>query len=195
MASKASVSLPAGSCMSNGEWQFDIIPIGRDKFNPQTTGGSNVFQETNPHWLLSFPPSLHLSWVFVQAKTAPLGAFTKNAQIFWALGGSSHLVRETTLLRGTYQPWLLITYKSSDILQVHRTPPKFNSSPQKNDVWKMNRLPFGKFYFQGRLLLNFQGVHGLPKPLTLSTWLTPQNLQYCWWFRNPKQPPGMYKTL
>ena len=97
--------------MANGNL---ISFLGRDKFNPQTTGGSNVFQETNPHWLLSFPPSLHLSWVFVQAKTAPLGVFTKNAQIFWALGGSSHLVRETTLLRGTYQPWLLITYKSSD---------------------------------------------------------------------------------
>ena len=29
-----------------------------------------------------------------------------------------------------------------------------------------------------------------------STWMItrPWKLMYCWWFRNPKQPPGMYKT-
>ena len=93
--------------MANGNL---IAFLGRDKLNPQTTGGPNVFQETNPHWLLSFPPSHHLSW-FLCRQTRLRWV---NAQIFWALGGSSHLVRETTLLRGSYQPWLLITYKSSD---------------------------------------------------------------------------------
>ena len=76
--------------------------LGRDKLNPQTTGGPNVFQETNPHWLLSFPPSHHLSWFLCRQKRLRWGVFLKKKhRFFWALGGSSHLVRETTLLRGT----------------------------------------------------------------------------------------------
>ena len=32
-----------------------------------------------------------------------------------------------------------------------------------------------------------------PQNLTAEEWLL--MVRYCWWFRNPKQPPGMYKTL
>ena len=38
----------------------------------------------------------------------------------------------------------------------------------------------------------------LPQRIIIGTWVLVQMVflsWYCWWFRNPKQPPGMYKTL
>ena len=99
----------------------------------------------------------------------------------------------------TYRYYRLGWPPSQDPGQTRRfssrfSEPKNNEKTNESDLWRFITGNRGglKHVFSLPKTIYFPEKCWLGKPL--SFWERPILRCYCWWFRNPKQAPGRYKT-